>query len=120
MPCNCVQIQDLVYYDELPSLLISNLDQIDSSSWYQLFKCSVCGQYWRVDNEDRLQERYVLKIKQFDGWQNIDITILAKQNLLASRGGTNNEICIWQDCANHQVKGVLYCIDHLWQTGARR
>jgi hypothetical protein len=43
-----------------------------------------------------------------------------KQLLLQSRGGTTDETCIWSGCGGKRVKGVAYCLEHLWNTGARR
>jgi len=120
MNCTCDKYGTLLYYDELPNDFEKNLQKVDSSTWHELFKCQTCNQLWRIDIQDRLQVRFVLKIPKIELWQEFDQTNLTKSKLLDYRGGMSNNICIWEGCSKNQVKGVVYCIDHLYATGARR
>ena len=41
------------------------------------------------------------------------------QFLLASRGGLGIGECKWLGCAETQVKGSAYCLNHLYTSGSR-
>lgn len=43
-----------------------------------------------------------------------------KEWLLESCGGTTNKQCQHEKCANKQLNGFNYCIDHLYDSGVRR
>lgn len=90
-----------------------------SGTWTHLKECPECKQLWRVDVPDKYQTQFALKVASPEGWEDIDTTAMVKELLLKTRGGTTNEVCIWSGCDGSRVKGVVYCIDHLYETGAR-
>ena len=118
MSCLCFKLPKLVKVDGRFDLL-KQLEKIDTGNWVNLFRCNKCGQHWRIDECDKYQIQFAVKINNPIHWQEFDTTPLQKQFLIESRGGITNEQCIWQGCFRHCVKGVDYCIDHLFQTGAR-
>ena len=84
-------------------------------------KCYSCGQLWRIDQWDKLLTLLGIKINDRKNWKNVDVHSLQKKLLLNSRGGIEEEQkCIWAGCTLPRVKGVVYCIDHLHETGARK
>lgn len=89
-------------------------------NWIKLFRCKVCGQHWSIDEWDKYVDRVITRITDVENWESNDSTSLRKGLLLASRGGTTNEECAWAGCKGKQVKGVAFCIDHLYATGARK
>lgn len=97
-----------------------HLDKIKTGDWVELHKCKICGQHWRIDGWDQGQQRFVVKIDDTEKWQDFDITPLIKDLLLKNRGGLIDKECIWAGCKNKRVKGVVYCVDHLYETGARK
>ena len=118
MSCPCSKLPQLVKVEDHNDLL-KCLEKIEAGNWVSLFRCRECKQHWRVDDWDKLQIQFAVKISEAIHWQEFDDIPLHKQFLLESRGGLTEEKCIWQGCSNYQVKGVAYCIDHLFQTGAR-
>jgi hypothetical protein len=108
------------YYEDAEKEFYKYLQKIDSFDWYELYKCKACSQYWRIDVWDKLQERFVVRIEDTKNWEGFDITPLIKALIIKNRGGVENQDCAWVGCKNKKVKGVAYCIDHLYKGGVRR
>jgi hypothetical protein len=89
-------------------------------NWMRLFECSHCGALWAIDEWDKYQWQVVFRVGDVEGWAGVDREPQRKQLLVESRGGTTAERCIWEGCSNPRVNGVIYCIDHLYATGARK
>lgn len=80
----------------------------------------ICGQKWRVDAWDKLQLQFAVRIPEGADWQAFDATELQKGYLMDPRGGLKDVSCEWQGCTRPQLKGeVVYCVEHLYETGAR-
>lgn len=109
-----------MYYERFPNSSRIYLSKLSVGNWHELFRCTQCNQLWRIDIPDRLQEQYVLKVESNSDWDNYEISDLAKDLLLTSRGGLTDSICIVSGCGKNAVKGVVYCLEHLYQTGATR
>ena len=117
MSCHCSQLPDIVKLDDHPA--IGRFDELETGNWVRLLRCPRCGQLWSVDEWDKYQARFAVKIPQRDGWRQFDTTRFRRQYLVKARGGLTDEKCIWQDCDHRRVRGVVYCAEHLYQTGAR-
>ena len=85
-----------------------------------LFACPVCNQLWAIDEWDKYTIQTAAKIEEKEDWENNDRIDLKKELLISERGGLTDDSCVWADCSGRTVKGVAYCIEHLWKTGARR
>lgn len=120
MKCRCDNLPDALYYEDASKAFFETLDEITTWNWAKLVKCRECGQYWSIDEWDKYQERGIIKILDPETWEALDSTEIRKRLLLKSRGGTENEKCIWAGCEGKQVKGVVLCIEHLFATGARK
>lgn len=118
MKCDCTNLPDLFKLESRPELE-AETEEIAVGNWVRLHKCRSCGQLWRIDESDRLQTQFVVRIPSAEIWETFDASELQKQFLISSRGGLSATKCIWAGCGNPQVKGVAYCADHLFQTGAR-
>jgi uncharacterized Zn finger protein (UPF0148 family) len=118
MPCECAQLPDIFKLAIRPSFEAS-VDKIAVGIWVRLHKCPVCGQHWRIDESDKLQTQFVVRIPSIEGWERFDASSLAKEFLVQSRGGLTNRTCMYSGCTEFQVNGVAYCANHLYQTGAR-
>ncbi len=120
MSCNCNKLNTIVDVEAAPPDFDKNLKIIKEDTWRNLKQCKTCGQLWRVDIWDRLQTQFAVKLETDKNWVAIDTIELQKDFLLNSRGGTDpNKICIWASCNLPAVKNVVYCINHLYDTGAR-
>jgi hypothetical protein len=120
MKCKCAKLPDAFYLDEVPRGFAKGLKREDDGNWIWLVYCPKCGALWAIDKWDKYQEQIVTRVRSQDGWDGVDTTDLRKQLLLKSRGGFTDAECIWAGCHDKAVKGVVYCLDHLWKTGARR
>ncbi len=120
MKCRCVNLSGAFFLDDGPRGFEKFLTRLDTGNWIWLGACPECGALWAVDEWDKYQEQVVTRVRDRDGWEAKDTTDLRKQLLLRSRGGATEAECNWSDCHGKAVKGVVYCLDHLWETGARR
>jgi hypothetical protein len=118
MECSCTSVPDLFKLDSYPEFE-SRTEKVAIGNWVRLHRCIHCGQLWRLDEWDKYQTRFAVRIASFEGWQDFDATPLQKAILVQARGGLADARCIWSGCDKPQVKGVAYCADHLFQTGAR-
>lgn len=118
MRCPCTGLQDAIRVADYPQF-VESLQCIERDGWLQLHQCGDCGQLWTVDVPDYPHSEYAVKIPSRDGWQSFDTAPARKQLLLRTRGGTTDEHCIWAGCEQPRVRGVVYCLDHLYANGAR-
>jgi hypothetical protein len=118
MTCDCANLQDLFKLESRPRFE-AGTDKIAAENWVRLHRCRSCGQLWRIDEWDKYQTRFVVRVPSAEAWETFDPVELQKQFLITSRGGLSDAKCVWSGCRNPQVKGVAYCADHLFQTGAR-
>jgi hypothetical protein len=99
--------------------LMGHLEKLETGNWIHLYRCRECGQNWRVNERDKYQVQFAVKIADVTRWKEFDSTSLQKQYLLETHGGLTEEVCIWAGCGQNRLKGVVYCVDHLYATGAR-
>ena len=118
MSCECAVLPEIVRVVDHQTI-VDQLRLIEPGNWVRLCECPVCLQLWCVDEWDKLQVQLAIKLSDRDGWQGFDPTPLRKRFLLQARGGTVDEKCIWSGCDGRRVRGVVYCLDHLYATGAR-
>jgi hypothetical protein len=120
MKCKCSSLPEVFYLDEGPKGFEKDLKELDAENWMKLLECPECGALWVVDEWDKYSWQVASRIESRDGWPTPIPDEKRKQLLLTSRGGTTDQKCMWKDCDKNQVKGVAYCIDHLYETGARK
>jgi hypothetical protein len=123
MKCKCSSLPDLFYLAEGPQGFEKGLTKLDAKDWMKFLECPECGDLWAVDEKDIMDKRFlevVCRIKSRDEWPTTIPTQKRKQLLLASRGSTTDQKCVWKDCDKNQVKGVFLCIDHLYEAGASK
>ena len=120
MKCNCANLPEVFYFDAGPAGFQDGWKEIDAQKWMRLFECAECGTLWAIDEWDKYYFQAVSRIDSRDGWPAPLPDEKRKKLLLQQRGGTTNEACIWKDCEKKRVKGVVYCIDHLYKTGTRK
>ncbi|MFQ5684849.1 MAG: metal-binding protein [Candidatus Binatia bacterium] len=120
MTCHCKQLPEILDVEEAPKSFEKGLEKIEVEGWVRLMQCSRCGQYWRVDQWDKYQTQFAIKLVRPDKWKEFDSVPLEKEFLVKARGGLTDEKCMWASCNQRRVKGVAYCVDHLYATGARK
>ena len=120
MKCECTKIPKISYYERLSNEFFKFLKKVEVSGWYELYQCSICGQYWRIDLYDKYQQRFVVKFSNIGNWKNFDATDLIKELIITEHGGLQDKDCIMKDCKNKRVVKSVYCIDHLFEGGIRK
>jgi hypothetical protein len=118
MRCDCEILPVYTYFD--PQRGISQRlrpfnEPVTASNWRELFRCEICGTFWRIDIEDKYQQRFVWKVGEYrDDWATVNLIDEEKELLLQRRGGNTNEACIWAGCEKMKVKsqvGMNRCIE---------
>ena len=118
--CQCAELPEVIYFGSEPDVFQSTLVELSVGNWVKLFRCSDCEQLWRIDEWDKYQTQFAAKVPDIDTWETYDTTPFEKQLLLQSRGGLSDNICTWARCGQPAVKGVAFCVDHLFESGARK
>jgi hypothetical protein len=118
MSCACSKLSDIVRLEEHPGIERDS-DQLERDNWFWLVHCRSCGQLWSLDEWEKHQRQFAIKIPQREGWHDFDTTPLRQAFLIESRGGLTDEPCIWSGCSGWRVRGVVYCAEHLFKTGVR-
>lgn len=119
MSCCCRQQETIVDVTKDYSGFVSKLGALEFGDWVKLMRCPECGQLWKVDEWDKYQTLYALKVPSNEGWKKIDSTPLIKERMVRNRGGLESSKCMWDQCSLNAVKGSAYCVNHLYDTGAR-
>lgn len=126
MSCACATLPDFAYYKPGRSLsrrLRPSIEKIADNGFRELYRCVQCGTHWRIDAHDKYQVRFIWKVgASRDDWAQVEHEAETKALMLETRGGTQNETCIWQGCTKPRIKGKVgsvYCVDHLYSIGAR-
>jgi hypothetical protein len=100
--------------------VLPELELVSREGWYELYRRRSDGTYWRLDADDRYQQRFLVRIDNLNSWASFDSTGLEKTLLLEKRGGLSEERCLWKDCESLSVNGSAYCVDHTYATGVRK
>ena len=120
MKCKCNNLPSQFYFSDAASKFSQKLSEVAIGDWVKLYECTVCKTLWAIDVWDKYTWQVVFKISDREKWES-EITVdKRKQLLLNSRGGLTDEICIYANCNKKRVRGVVYCLDHLYNTGARK
>ena len=77
--------------------------------WRAVVQCSKCQQYWRVDEYDKCQSLFAIKIDDPENLEKTDFLEIHKTFLLKSHGGESDENCKMAGCGYKAVKGVVFC-----------
>lgn len=120
MKCKCQKLADLFYIDQGPRGFEKKLKEVDAKNWMRLCECPSCGQLWAIDEWDKYSWQVVSRVSDQTNWADSERVNERKELLLKERGGTTDDECQWAGCEGKRVKGVAYCLEHLWNTGATR
>jgi hypothetical protein len=120
--CKCHSLPEALYFEDFPAHEGQNLLLIEANydQWKNLYRCEVCDQLWIINEWDKFVTQFAVKVDIDSCWKEKNTTNLEKKLLLQSRGGTTDEDCICEGCISPRVKGVAYCLDHLYALGTRK
>lgn len=117
--CNCENLKTLVDISNDYSAFKNKLEQLEVGAWVLLMQCLDCGQFWKVDEWDKYQSIYAVKVSNRHGWEEFDSEALIKERMIENRGGLTESECMQAGCGLKQVKGSAFCVEHLYKVGAR-
>lgn len=117
--CKCIDKPVLVDISNEHSAFKSSLEKLEVGNWVLLMKCPECKQLWKIDEWDKYQVSYAVKIPSQENWEDFDSEALIKQVMIENRGGLENQKCMQSGCYINQVKGSAYCVNHLYAGGTR-
>lgn len=117
--CLCQNLDDVSKVGDQQSFF-NALSEVEVGNWVCLKECNTCGQLWAVAEWDKYQAQLATKVSiaNRSTWQNANIEA-GKEFLIQSRGGLTSQVCAHARCIKPCVSGVAYCVDHLYETGAR-
>jgi|SRR5215475_4938836 len=119
--CDCDRLPNTFFLDEAPDGWLGRLVEDATGNWKTLRHCDDCQRLFSVDVWDKYQHQVVASIDDRAHWESeADSVDRRKALLLRARGGTGDGECAWVGCHGTRVRGVAYCVDHLWNSGARR
>jgi hypothetical protein len=120
-PCECDRLPETFYLDEAPVGWLGGLVEDVTGNWKTLQHCPACRRSFSIDAWDKLAHQVVARIDEPANWEAEADSVGRRQELLLrSRGGTVEGECGWARCRGARVRGVAYCVAHLWESGARR
>ena len=119
MGCACATLPNALYGSDAPAGFINSLKEQAYDDWCKLCRCPECGTLWGVDEWDKFAVQVACRVGDPAHWRQ-EIEQSRRALLLQSRGGLTDEVCMWKGCDRKRVKGSAYCIEHLFDSGARR
>ncbi len=99
---------------------LAELEHIAEVAWFELYRRKEDGSFWRIDREDKHQERFIVRIESFLDWESFDSSSLEKQLLLSTRGGESQERCLVAGCSSRAIKASAFCLEHTYERGVRK
>jgi hypothetical protein len=115
-------LKENIYYADkwLLDQLDENFELVDQAPWVKLFRQKENGSLWRLNDWDKYQTRYFVRIQDPSGWGEFDATPLQIELLRMTRGVTDNT-CSWVDCSNPALVDLAFCEQHAYrEMGVRR
>jgi hypothetical protein len=117
--CHCSSFEDLININEHYDTFCEAWTLIEQGKNHNLHQCPCCMQLWRIDARGYSNVCYALKLESDKAWHDYDASAIIKAQMLRSREGVSDRPCKRQECSDHAVNGSVYCLDHLYQSGAR-
>ena len=77
--------------------------------WRSILQCASCGQNWLVDEYDRVQSLFAIKIDSPTDLSEEKFLRIHKKHLIERHGGESKEECRMAGCNNKAVKEMAFC-----------
>lgn len=117
--CYCDTYADLININEHYDDFCEAWTLVDSGARYNLHQCPHCMQLYRIDKQGFSNICYALKLDNDHDWHDFDDSEIIKAQMLQSREGVSDRDCKRDNCSDKAVNGSVYCLEHLYQSGAR-
>jgi hypothetical protein len=118
--CECKRLPNIFNTERIFNGLKNRVKIVDiKNNWIKLGRCSVCGQFWQLDEWDKYQTICAIKINDPANWQTFDDEPDRVQLLINSRGGLSDKECVKANCRDTALKSLAYCPKHAYEIGLR-
>lgn len=118
--CSCQDYSVLIDITQQHAAFKAKLTLLDIGDWVLLMQCPDCQQLYKVDEWDKYQTCYAVKLPLADNWTAFDSESLIKAQIVKQRGGLSEQLCIYAGCHTQQINGSAYCVDHLYASGTHK
>lgn len=69
MKCDCDDQPAIRRIDGTFAALFPGFQRVDAAEWRALLRCRTCGQLWAVDEWDKYQSQFAVKVNTTEGWE---------------------------------------------------
>lgn len=118
--CQCEQWTNIInitdWYDEFCQTFIK-IDEAPAVG--SLLECESCKQNWLAADPSVSNVCYGFRLDDISQWQNFDTAPLIKSKMLQNREGFGEMNCRKSECAEPNINGSIYCLEHLYESGSR-
>ena len=111
-PCDCQhRAAYFALHEDDIDAFVSGFDRLTHDrKVYQLFRCPACRTLWIVDDQSRgpmaVRARTEADINSFDERP------YRRELVIKSHGGLSETKCMFIDCNNRALNGIVFCVDH--------
>ncbi len=116
------ELSKKIYYADQTILnrIESEFELIDRKDWYRLYRNKKDNSYWRLDEWDKYQEQFFVRLESTDNWIAYDDNEL-RMELLKQNRGTIEKKCTWKDCDRMALTDMTICEFHAYtEIGLRK
>ena len=116
------ELTDKIYYADKNILKIieSEFELIDQKDWHRLYRNKTDNSFWRLDEWDKYQEQFFVRLESTDNWTEYDDRNL-RIELLKKYRGTTDEKCTWKGCDKNALTEMAICEFHAYtEMGLRK
>ena len=102
-------LEDSIRYadDSVLQKVKESFDLIDTAPWYELYKSREDGSLWRLDEADKYQEQFLVRVDLSTDWSTYDASPL-QIALLERTRGLGGERCFMKDCDRPALNKLVY------------
>lgn len=116
------ELSEKIYYVDQTILnrIESEFELIDRKDWYRLYRNKKDNSYWRLDEWDKYQEQFFVRLESIENWAAYDDKEL-RIELLKQNRGTADVKCTWKDCQKKALTDMAICEFHAYtEMGLRK
>lgn len=93
---------------DLRQIVEKDFEFVQDIPWFKIFKDPKNEEYWRLSTPDKYQTDFMVRVPKDSNWEEFNSKQLVIELFRQHRGETNNK-CIWKDCNESALKGIVYC-----------
>ncbi|THD67435.1 hypothetical protein E7Z59_07165 [Robertkochia marina] len=115
-------LTEKIYYADqnILKLIESQFELIDCRNWYRLYRNKLDNSFWRLDEVDKYQEQFFVRLESSENWTEYDDQSL-RIELLKKHRGTSSKKCTWEGCDKNALNEMLICEFHAFkEMGVRK